>query len=197
MVISLNPSDVTADERRALLLGSVVPRPIAWTSTVSPDGVLNLAPFSFFTVVSNTPPMLSLTIENREDGLDKDTLANIRGTGGFVVNIVPDSLVRAMAATSRDLHRDVDEFTVAGVTPLASECVRAPRVREAPISLECVLVHIVRPGSDSVVVGRVRRFHFAESVIDGDGQVDLAALRPVARLGRRFSIVRDCLDLHA
>lgn len=197
MVVTVIPANVTDDERRTMLLGSIVPRPIAWTSTVSSRGVRNLAPFSFFTVVSNTPPMLSLTLESKEDGSEKDTLANIKETGEFVVNVVSAPLTREMVVTSHEHHQDVDEFAVAGVTAIPSQTVSAPRVAEAPISMECTLIGVTRPGSDSVVIGRVERFHFDESVIDSELRVDPAALCPVGRLGRTFSVVRSTLDLHA
>jgi flavin reductase (DIM6/NTAB) family NADH-FMN oxidoreductase RutF len=191
------PANITDDERRTMLLGSIVPRPIAWTSTVSSSGIRNLAPFSFFTVVSNTPPMLSLTLESKEDGSEKDTLANIKETGEFVVNVVSAPLTQQMVVTSCDHHRDIDEFAVAGVTAVSSQAVAAPRVAEALICMECTLVDINRPGSDSVVIGRVELFHFDESVIDSELYVDPAVLHPVGRLGRTFSVVSSTLDIRA
>lgn len=197
MVVSVIPADVTLEKRRAMLLGSIVPRPIAWTSTVSAAGVRNLAPFSYFTVVSTTPPMVSLTLEKKDDGTAKDTLENIRATGEFVVNVVSGPLTDAMVTSSREHPSEADEFVLAGVTPLASQTVSAPRVREAPISMECTLVRILRPGSDDVVIGRVERFHFDESVIDEHRDVVPSALRPVGRLGTTFSLVRDTMGISA
>ncbi|MDI5973975.1 flavin reductase family protein [Streptomyces sp. SL13] len=197
MVVSVIPATVTDEERRTMLLGSIVPRPIAWTSTVSSSGVRNFAPFNFFTVVSNTPPMLSLTLECKQDGSEKDTLVNIKETGEFVVNVVSAPLIREMVLTSHGHHRDVDEFAVAKVTPVPSQTVSAPRVAEAPISMECKLVRITRPGSDSVVIGRVERFHFDESVIDTELHISPSVLCPVGRLGRTFSAIRSTSDICA
>jgi flavin reductase (DIM6/NTAB) family NADH-FMN oxidoreductase RutF len=197
MAVSVDPAEMTLEGRRRMLLTSIVPRPIAWTSTVARDGTRNLAPFSYCTVVSNTPPMLSLTLERKDGGGEKDTLRNLRATGAFVVNIVSGPLVEAMVVTSGAYPHDVDEFTLAGVTPLAAESVRGYRVAEAPISLECRLVRILQPGSDAVVIGRIERCHFADTVVDDQGAVDPAALRPVGRLGRTFAVIDDLLDIHA
>ncbi|MER7179420.1 flavin reductase family protein [Streptomyces hyaluromycini] len=197
MTVSVNPADMTVEARRTMLLASIVPRPIAWTSTTSTDGTRNLAPFSYCTVVSTTPPMLSLTLERKDGGEEKDTLRNLRATGDFVVNILSGSLTDAMVATSGEYPQDVDEFAVAGVTPLAADVVRADRVAEAPISLECRLVHILQPGSDTVVIGRVERCHFDDTVIDGEGNIDPGALQPVGRLGRAFAVIDGLLSIRA
>src|SRR3954447_18688292 len=130
---SIDPDALPTVLRHKLLLGSVVPRPIAWTSTVDAHGVRNLAPFSFFTVVSSTPPMVSVTVEPREhDGASKDTLANVKATREMVVNVVSTQLAEAMHATSETYGPHVDEFEVAGVTPVPSEVVAPPRIGEAP-----------------------------------------------------------------
>ncbi|MFG3026474.1 flavin reductase family protein [Streptomyces sp. NPDC048254] len=197
MTVSVNPADMTVEARRTMLLGSIVPRPIAWTSTIALDGTRNLAPFSYCTVVSTTPPMLSLTLEQKEGGGEKDTLRNLRTTGDYVVNVLSGALTEAMVATSNEYPRDVDEFTVAGVTPLAADIVRADRVAEAPISLECRLVHILQPGSDTVVIGRVERCHFADTVMDREGNIDPAAFQPVGRLGRAFALIENLLSIRA
>jgi flavin reductase (DIM6/NTAB) family NADH-FMN oxidoreductase RutF len=187
----ISPDELTADERRQLLLETVVPRPIAWTSTVSRDGVRNLAPFSFFTVVSNSPAMLSLTLESRPDGSPKDTAANIAETREFVVNAVSAPQARAMWITSLDQPPALDEFAAAGLTPVPSDLVAPPRLKEALISMECSLVDIVRPGGDSLVIGRVLRVHLDGALLDSRGRVDVSRLRPVGRLGGTFTFVED------
>jgi flavin reductase (DIM6/NTAB) family NADH-FMN oxidoreductase RutF len=178
----------TGDEVFRLLTGSVVPRPIAWTSTTGPDGP-NLAPFSFFTVVSNAPPMLSLTLEDRVDGSAKDTLTNIRATREFVVNIAPAALATAVATSAQNYAADIDEFAMAGVTPAESVHIGAPRVAESPINFECVLHDIHRPGSDALIIGRVVAVHLSAAVLDPSGHINLLALDPLARMAAQFSCV--------
>jgi flavin reductase (DIM6/NTAB) family NADH-FMN oxidoreductase RutF len=187
----VDPDTLPTTDRQALLLGCVVPRPIAWTSTVSRDGTRNLAPFSFFTVVSNTPPMISLTVQRRPDGSAKDTLRNITETGQFVVNVVPESLAQPMVTSSGDYPGAIDEFVEAGVTTAASQVVTPPRVAEAPISLECVLASVLWPGSDALVIGRVMRFHLDDQVLSAGGRVRLDVLRPLGRLGEMFAVAAD------
>jgi flavin reductase (DIM6/NTAB) family NADH-FMN oxidoreductase RutF len=187
----VDPDALPAAHRQALLLGCVVPRPIAWTSTVSRDGTRNLAPFSFFTVVSNTPPMVSLTVERRPDGSDKDTFRNITETGEFVINVVPESLAQPMVTSSGDYPGEIDEFVEAGVTAATSDVVTPPRVAEAPISLECVLESVLRPGSDALLIGRVMRFHLDDQLLGVGGRVHLDALRPLGRLGEMFAVAAD------
>jgi flavin reductase (DIM6/NTAB) family NADH-FMN oxidoreductase RutF len=195
---SIDPEPLDATATYKLLVGSVVPRPIAWTSTVSTDGEPNLAPFSFFTVVCRKPPMFSLTIQPRTDGLtSKDTLANIRETEEFVINVVSRPLAGAMHHTSFDHPPDADEFELAGLTPIAADLVRPPRVAEAEISMECVLEHVMPLGiNDTVVIGRMVRYHVSDRVYDADsGRVDLAALAPVGRVAASYAPVETIFSL--
>jgi flavin reductase (DIM6/NTAB) family NADH-FMN oxidoreductase RutF len=195
-VSTIDPEQLSEADRHKLLIGSVVPRPIAWTSTVDDNGIRNLAPFSFFTVVSGTPPLLAITVqapENR-DG-DKDTLVNIRTTGEFVVNVVSAPLADAMWVSSQEHPAEVDEFALAGVTAQSSVVVAAPRVREALISMECVLDDIIQPGGDSVVIGRITRFHVDDRLLDQRGHIDLATLQPLARLGGSYAHMEHHFEL--
>ncbi|HET9381793.1 MAG TPA: flavin reductase family protein [Streptomyces sp.] len=194
----LDPASLPREDIFDLLSASVVPRPIAWTSTVGDDGVLNLAPFSFFTVVSAEPPMLSLTLEAAPDGRPKDTLRNIRSTGQLVVNLVSDDLAEQMSRTSPDYAAEVDEFQVGGVTPAPSVTVRPPRVAEARISMECVLHTVLTPGSDALVISEVVAFHVARELLPpGGGHIDLGRLRPLGRIGARFTRVGGVFALPA
>lgn len=194
----VDPAVLSRDDVFDLLSAAVVPRPIAWTSTVGEDGVLNLAPFSFFTVVSAEPPMLSLTLEAAPDGRPKDTLRNVRATGQLVVNLVSDDLAEQMSRTSPDYTAEVDEFQVGGVTPAPSARVRPPRVAEARISMECVLHTVLTPGSDALVIAEVVAFHVARELLDPDsGRVDLGGLHPLGRIGARFARVGDVFALPA
>lgn len=186
----LEPVGLTPEQLFQLLTGSVVPRPIAWTSTVSAEGVLNLAPFSLFTVVSTVPPMLSLTIEAAGGGGPKDTLRNIEETGEFVVNSVSADVADQMYESSLEHAPQVSEFREAGVTPAPSTTVRPPRVAESKISIECALHQVLRPGSDALVIGTVVAFHVAHGLLSGAGHIDLHRLRPLGRVAARFTDVR-------
>ncbi|MFD1932281.1 flavin reductase family protein [Nonomuraea mangrovi] len=183
---TIDPGDVPQERIFELLIAAVVPRPIAWTSTVGLDGVRNLAPFSFYTVVSSRPPMLCLSIEAAGDGTAKDTLRNIETTGEFVVNTVSADAADLMYGTSLEHAADVDEFEACGVTPAPSARVRPPSVGESKISMECVLHTTLRPGSDTLVIGEVVAFHLAPGVLSCDGRVDIDGLHPLGRVDSRF-----------
>ncbi len=190
MMRSFDASSLTSAENYKLLSGSVVPRPIAWVSTVDTAGRRNLAPYSFFTVASANPPVLCFCPSVREanNGLRavKDTLENIRATGEFVVNIVGEELAEAMNATAAQLPPDEDEFALAGLTAAAGELVRAPRVGEAKIQMECRLRQIVEvsalPLGGSLVLGEVVRSHIEESVLEPGLHIALGKLRAVGRM---------------
>ena len=170
-----------------LLLGSVLPRPIAFVSTISEDGVLNLAPFSFFTAVSANPPMICFAPMLRfGDSQPKDTLVNIQDNREFVVNVVSEDIVAAMNETAPEFPAAVDEFERAGLTPADSLKIRPPRVAESPVNLECKLYKIDHfgkrhAGGGSLVVGEVVAFHIRQDLLK-DGKIDSGLLRPVARL---------------
>lgn len=183
----IDAAELPARKAFGLLKASVVPRPIAWTSTVSPDGVANLAPFSFFTVVSSQPPLILLSLEYLGAGRLKDSAANIEATGEFVVNIAPAAMACAVELTSAQVDAAVDEFKMAKVTPVPCRHVRPPRLAESPISLECRLHTTVQPGSDRLVIGEVLAFHLDRRVLDADGRVDIARLDPLARTAAHFA----------
>lgn len=174
-------------ENYKLIVGSIVPRPIAFVSTRSIDGLLNLAPFSFFNGVASKPPTVSISIMQRfSDSGTKDTLKNILDTREFVVNIVTEDIVEAMNETATEFPPDVNEFEISGLTPLESEFVSVPRVKEAPIQMECVFYkHLPigdgSPGSATLVVGEVKIFHIREDLLY-DGKIDIRTLRPIGRL---------------
>ena len=192
----IDPSELDTTSVYKLLSGAVVPRPIAWVSTHSYDEVLNLAPFSFFTVASREPPMLAISIGPRTAGEDyaKDTLTNLRQTQEFVINMVSVELANAMHTTSINFPPDVDEFVRAGVTPAACTVVAVPRVAEASISMECTVEHMLRLGSDYLVVGRLQRFHVKDALIS-NGRIDLEKLNPLGRLAGNFTKIDSVFDL--
>ena len=170
-----------------LIVGSVVPRPIGWISTLGPTGTPNLAPYSFFNAVCANPPMLMFAPVRLEGGRKKDSLANVERTREFVANIVTEETLPPMDASSAEVAEDVDEFELAGLTAVSSVVVKAPRVGEAPIHFECVLEHIVALGDGSegageLVIGRIVHADVAERVLR-DGKVQLDLLHPVGRTG--------------
>lgn len=181
-----------------LLTGSVVPRPIAWVSTIDKEGVLNLAPFSFFTVASRNPPMLCLSIgpgvEERKGTL-KDTLVNIQTLKEFVINVVPAQLGNAMHRSSENLSSEIDEFEVNGLTPVESTVVRPPRVGESPISIELELDRIIKLGEDHLVLGNVVYYHIKDEYYLGNYKVNLEKLNPLGRLAGNYSEIRDLFKL--
>ncbi len=184
-----------------ILIGSVLPRPIGWISTVDAEGRPNLAPFSFFNAVCSNPPHVLFCPSIRAtDRTTKDTLNNVRATGEFVVNIVTEALAEAMNVTATEFPSEVNEFEVAGVRQMPSVAVSPPRVAESPIHFECRVAHILdlghEPGGGSVVVGRVVHLHVSDEVLfDGD-KIDLQALKPVGRLaGAAYCRVTDVFEI--
>jgi len=171
-----------------ILVGSVVPRPIGWISTVDSAGRPNLAPFSFFNAVCPNPPHVLFCPNVRiTDRQTKDSLHNARETGEFVVNIVTEDLAEAMNLTSTELPAEVNEFEFGGLSVCPSKAVRPPRVAESPVHYECKVAHILdlgdQPGAGSVVIGRVVHIHVDESVLYGGDKIDLPKLKPIGRLG--------------
>ena len=203
-VQTFDSSRLKPGECYKLLAGAVIPRPIAWVSTVDAEGVRNLAPFSFFTVASAWPPVLCFcpSVREAKDGLraTKDTLENIRATGEFVVNIVSEETVDAMNLTAAQLPPEADEFAHAGLTPLAGEAVRAPRVAEAKVQMECRLREIVEVSREvmggSIVLGEVVRFHVSTAVLEPGLHIAPGALRAVGRLaGSGYARTADRFEI--
>ncbi|OOE12479.1 flavin reductase family protein [Fictibacillus arsenicus] len=188
--MQFDPKELTEKDVYKLLIGSVVPRPIAWVSTISTEGVVNLAPFSFFNVASRNPPMLCISIGpgvGEREGTEKDTLVNIRNQKEFVINVVPSSLGNEMQKTSENLPSEVDEFEAAGLTTLDSTVVKPKRVKEAPIQMECQLEQVIQLGSDHLVIGRMVRYHINDDYYLGNYKVDLEKLQPLGRLAGNYS----------
>lgn len=196
--MELDPHAIGAAAAYKLLIGCVVPRPIAWVSTVDAAGVRNLAPFSFFMGVCGEPPTVAFSSGPRGGGR-KDTVRNVEASGEFVVNVVDDAHAEAMNATSGEYAADVDEFAVAGLAAAPGVRVQAPRVATAPISLECRVVQIVRVGHGphSVVFGEVVYIHVRDELYDAaTGRIDMAALHPVGRLaGHMYSRTHDVFEM--
>lgn len=181
--------DAAATEPRhiyKLMTGAIVPRPIALVSTIGADGVLNLAPFSYFTAIGSNPPAVCFSPATRRDASKKDTLRNIEATGEFVINIVSEDFAAQMNLCSGEYPPEADEFALSGLTPLASDLVKPPRVKESRIHMECRLLEIVhvslKPLGGSLVVGEVLRFHVDDAIVT-DYTIDPDKLRAIGRMG--------------
>jgi flavin reductase (DIM6/NTAB) family NADH-FMN oxidoreductase RutF len=172
------------------LVGVVTPRPIAWVTTVSLNGTVNLAPFSFFNTFGANPPVVVFSPTNKRDGSKKDTLRNVEATGEFVVNASVASLAETVNLTSRELPPDHSEVELAGLHTTPSAKVKPPRVTESPAALECKVMQIVPVGSGAIagnlVIGEVVMIHVADDILDANGRPDPRKLKTVARLGGDF-----------
>ena len=184
-----------------LMIGSIVPRPIALVSTVSHDGIRNLAPFSFFTGISSKPTMICFCPGPRPaGGSRKDTLENISRTKEFVVNIVSEEIAEAMNLTAGEYPPDADEFAIAGLTAIPSDLVRPPRVAESHVNMECRLYLSIEfselPGGGNLVIGEVLRFHVDDRIVE-NFKIDPDKLRAVGRMGgpTGYTRTRDRFDM--
>lgn len=177
----LDPSTVPHAAMYQFMISVIVPRPVAFVSTLDREGHRNAAPFSFFCGLTSQPPLLGVSIQRRE-GRPKDTLRNIRETGEFVVNVVDETLAPQMVQCSGEWPAEVDEVAIAGLTTAPSERVKPPRIVEAPVSLECRLHQEVDLGSTSFVIGVILYAHVRDEVLT-DGRVDPRKLKPIGRLG--------------
>ena len=202
MEIDPRSLDQTAVYR--LLIGCVVPRPIAWVSSVDADGVRNLAPFSYFMAITDDPPTIAFSSAPRAGPAGtaptkKDTVRNVEATGEFVVNVVNDTLAEQMNLTSGEYPPEVDEFALAGLAAAPSARVKPPRVADAPISMECRLARIipVGHGPHSLVLGEIVHFHVRDGLYDpASRRIDLHRLRPVGRLaGNLYTHVHDIFEM--
>ena len=196
--MQFDPQIVVPQSIHKLLIGCVVPRPIAWVSSLSDDAIPNLAPFSFFMAVCNNPPTLAFSSGRREDK-KKDTVRNIEYTQDFVVNLVDDALAEQMNLTSGEYPPEVDEFALTGLTAAPGIKVKAPRVAEAPISMECRVAQIlpVGHGPHSLVLGEIVYFHIRDDLYDPNtGRIDMHRLHPVGRLaGNLYTHVHDIFEM--
>lgn len=190
----LDPASVSPAALYQFMISVVVPRPIAFVSSVDEAGRFNVAPFSYFNALTNRPPLIGISI-NRRGGALKDTLRNVRASREFVVNVVNEAMHAQVVQASGEWPEGVDEFALTGLTAVPSDVVRAPRVGESPVNLECRLYREIELGDTMFVVGEIVRAHVRDEVLT-DGRVDPAKLRPVGRLGGdAYTIVRDVVRI--
>lgn len=177
-----------------LLIGSIVPRAIGWISTMSADGVANLAPISFFTGAGRKPPMVCINLQPRSDGITlKDTFVNIRDTGEFAYNMPTLEQAHQMHRSAFEFPPDADEFEEVGLKKEASRIIRAPRVAGAPISMEC-RTHAIIPVNDigdHMIIGEVLLFHIRDDLYLENGRIDTAAIHAVGRLAAEYTLVEN------
>jgi flavin reductase (DIM6/NTAB) family NADH-FMN oxidoreductase RutF len=189
--MTIDPKSIPTKDLHQFILGAVAPRPIAFASTISIDGVPNLAPYSFFNAFSSNPPILIFSSNRRvANNTTKDTLKNCVETGEVVINVVSHEIMRQMALTSVEYPADVDEFVKAGFTPLPSDLVKPFRVAESPVSMECKVEKILPLGEDggagNLVFCHIVRMHIADRVLSDKGRIDPHKIDLVGRMGRFY-----------
>ena len=190
-MITIDPKEVTTPQFHQYLLGAVVPRPIAFASTVDAGGGVNLSPFSFFNCFGANPPLLVFSPARRgRDNTTKDTYGNVLAVPEVVINVVNYAMVQQVSLASGEYPKGVNEFTKAGFTEVASRMVRPPRVGEAPIAMECKVLQVIQTGNmgaaGNLVICQVLLMHISETVVDAQGAIDPFKLDAVARLGNEW-----------
>jgi len=184
--VKIDTNDLALQDSSHLLSDIVVPRPIAWISTVDENGVFNLAPFSCYGMVSGLPMVVGFSVGSYRDGQKKDTLRNIELTKDFVVNVVTETLAPAMNVTATPYPRDVSEFVMAKLTPIKADIVNAPMVGESPVNMECRVIQIIEfgkaPVTNSLILGSVLKVHIADEFWNKSTR-RVEGLRLIARLG--------------
>jgi len=200
MYIDISQPDRSWQDIYRLCITFVNPRPIGFVSSLSADGVRNLAPFSFFNMVCANPPTLIFCAGRTRDGAKKDSLVNVEATRAFVVAVVTNAMAEAMNQTSAPYPPEIDEFAAVGFTPKPATIVKPALVGESPVNCECVLDRIVdygdHPGASSVVFGRIVALHVNDDYLADDGLLDPEKLQTIGRMGRgTYSRTTDRFDL--
>ena len=198
-----DPNELDYSAVYKLLTGAIIPRPIGWISSISEDGINNLAPFSYFNAVGDDPPHVMFSV-GRGNNINKDTLNNVLNTKQFVVNMVTETLAEKMNLTAQSVPSHVDEFALAHIDSIPSIKVKPLRVKESPITFECELVHHYfledhKNGGACIIIGRIVMMHFDESVLMDNYKINLESYKPIARLagsnyakiGELFSVKRN------
>ncbi|GIO28723.1 flavin reductase family protein [Ornithinibacillus bavariensis] len=200
-MLTFDPKAISERENYKLLIGTIIPRPIAFVTSLAEDGTINGAPFSYFNIVSSNPPMISIALQ-RKEGRMRDTAKNIRNNREFVVHIVDDENVEAINKTAASLPPNQSELEQANLTLVASQNVSVPGIKEAKVRFECTLEHAVELGEDGnigvdLIIGKISMFHIDEEIYESGriNQVKLAAISRLAgsnyaKIGEVFSIER-------
>jgi len=184
--MKIDPANFEWREAYELLASAVVPRPIAFVSTIGEDGIFNVAPFSFFTVIAARPMLIGFGVGRKRDGQKKDTLVNIEFSRDFVVNTVTETLAQAMNQASANYPSHVDEFKEVGLTPVKADIVKPPMVAESPINMECRLLQILEfgdlPRRGSFIIGEVVQVHIRDEFCINN-EIQMSKLKAIARMG--------------
>lgn len=197
--MEINLMELEPRHAHDLMTSSIIPRPIAWVSSMNKDGQANLAPFSFFTGVSWSPPVLAFSVVNRSDGTMKDTLVNIQSVPEFVVNIVSVDLLSEMEYSASPIPYGADESSMTGIHWLPSKKIKPYRIQEAKIAFECTLERIVTvsegPDAGNLILGRIQLVYVRDELLKSDREVDWLALDVLGRLsGNRYCAVRSVIE---
>ena len=179
--VNIDPSRHSAADNYKLLTNLVIPRPIAWITSLGGDGVVNLAPFSFFNAVGSNPLYVIVGIGRRDGGTPKDTARNIHDRGEFVVNLVTEELLGAMNLSAVDFPPDESELDAAGLTAAPSDLVKTPRLAQAPVALECRLFQSIPIGTNTLFIAQVVMFHVADALLGP--RLHIEGFAPIGRLG--------------
>jgi flavin reductase (DIM6/NTAB) family NADH-FMN oxidoreductase RutF len=195
--MQIDPASLDKAGLYYLMTSCVVPRPIAWVSTMAPDGTLNAAPFSYFQALSSRPPTIMISVGKRRDGRPKDTRANIEATGEFVVNVVGEGSGAHMVMTSVGYEPHESEFDKVGLVPEPSVKVKPPRIAECAVALECRLDRVFEVGDSGICLGEIVLFHVRDDVLTEAKTVDPEKLRPLGRLGgTSYQPFRERLEIN-
>lgn len=187
-MLTITPGEIPVPKLHGYLLGSVGPRPIALASTIDKEGRVNLSPFSFFNVFSANPPIAIFSPARRgRDNTTKHTYENVLETKEVVINVVNYSIVQQVSLSSTEYDRGINEFIKSGLTPLDSELVKPPRVKESPVQMECIVKEVVPLGTEggagNLVISEIKRMHISEDVLDGNGVINQQKIDTVGRMG--------------
>jgi flavin reductase (DIM6/NTAB) family NADH-FMN oxidoreductase RutF len=187
ITMKIDPKGLEWKEAHELLASVVVPRPIAFVSTVGDDGIYNVAPYSFFAPIAVKPMLVGFNVGWKANGQKKDTLINIESCREFVINVVNENLAEAMNKASKEYPTSVDEFKAVGLTPVRAELVKPPMVGESPVNMECRLLQIlefgISPRRTSFIIGQVVRVYIKDELYTND-MVKMSALKAIARMGQ-------------
>ncbi|RDW16234.1 flavin reductase family protein [Oceanobacillus chungangensis] len=198
-MLSFDPKDNTERENYKLLIGSIIPRPIAFVTSVATDGTVNAAPFSYFNIVSSNPPMISISIQ-RKNGKIKDTAQNIIDNNTFVVHIADEDNIEEINKTAASLPSNESELSLANFTLVDSEQISVPGIKEAKVRFECTLVQAIELGQDNsvgtdLIIGKIIRFHIDEAVYE-EGRINPKTLGAVSRLaGHNYAKIGDVFTI--